>query len=209
MGGLGFIAQRELGGDPQSAAVETAPTAAATAPTVIVGTPGPVVLIPETPTPEPSPRPTPPPTPPPTPGAPTPAPTSAPTPVAPAPPPTATPEPVPPTPAPVVVAAVAGADEAVAAFYGHAERQEFDAAYALWSERMRAQFPRRENLDERFDNTADIAIVSLFVAEQSGGWAAVQVDFVETYDGGSSRRFIGWWEVILVDGRWVLDQPHF
>jgi hypothetical protein len=209
MGGLGFIAQRELGGDPQPAAVETTPSPAATRPTVIVGTPGPVVLIPETPSPQPSVSPTPPPTPPPTPAAPTSVPTSAPTPPPPEPPPAATPEPQPPSEPPVVVAAIAGADQAVVAFYGHAERQEFDAAYALWSDRMRAQFPRRENLDERFDNTADIAILSLFVAEQSGAWAAVQIDFVETYDGGSSRRFIGWWEVILIDGRWVLDQPHF
>jgi hypothetical protein len=115
-----------------------------------------------------------------------------------------------PTPAPTtVVVAVAGPEDAVAAFYHHASAGEFDAAYALWSDRMRAAYPRTENVDERFDQTAEIRFESLYVAERSPTTAVVQANFTEIYDGGGSRAFVGYWELVLVDGRWLLDAPHY
>jgi hypothetical protein len=113
-----------------------------------------------------------------------------------------------PAPTPIVVA-VAGPTDAVAAFYGHVADGRFDAAYGLWSDRMRAAYPRQENLDERFDQTASITFEQLFVAQQSATTATVQANFVETYDSGSTRRFIGYWELIRVNGRWLLDAPHY
>jgi hypothetical protein len=171
-------------------------------------------------------------TPPPTPQAvsPTPAPTAdatpAPTPPAATPPPTAmpaTPAPVTPapvTPAPVtpapatpvptaVVAVAADPTEAVARFYGHAVEEEFDAAYALWSERMKSSFPRDENLDGRFDETAAISFTQLRTVAVDGSSAIVQANFVEEYESGSSREFIGYWELLLIDGAWLLDFPHY
>jgi hypothetical protein len=47
------------------------------------------------------------------------------------------------------------------------------------------------------------------VAEQGATTATVQANFVETYDSGSSRRFVGYWELILVDGRWLLNAPTY
>ena len=154
--------------------------------------------------------------------APAPSPTAAtPAPPAPAPPTDAPPASSAPAPAPPTEVAVpAGSDladvtavgepiDTVAAFYFHAEQHQADAAYALWSERMRAEFPRQENLDGRFDTTADITIVTIYVAEQFATSAKVQVEFVETYQSGSGRTFIGWWDLVVEDDRWLLDHPNF
>ncbi len=160
--------------------------------------PGGVAVAQETPTPTlaPTPRPTP-----------TPTPTASPTPVPPAPvPPVATPAAQAPTAAPV---AVAGPEDSVGAFYAHAEAGNFDAAYSLWSARMKANYPRQPNLDERFDQTADISFSALYVARQTASTATVQANFTETYDNGSSRRFVGYWDLVRVDGRWLLDAPTY
>ena len=108
-----------------------------------------------------------------------------------------------------VALAVAGPDDTVAAFYAHVVDSEFDAAYSLWSNRMRAAYSRQENLDQRFDETASIVFQQLFVAEQAGDRATVQANFSETYDSGSSRQFIGYWRLVRVDGRWLLDEPSY
>lgn len=132
----------------------------------------------------------------------TPAPTAAPT----APPtaaPTAT---APPTAAPVAVGDPA---DAVASFYSYVAGGDFDAAYALWNDDMKATYPRDSNLDARFDDTAAITFDQLSVAELSGESATVQANFTETYESGASRQFIGYWRLQLVDGRWLLDEPHY
>ncbi|MGI8999543.1 MAG: protein kinase domain-containing protein [Candidatus Limnocylindria bacterium] len=172
-------------------------------PGVMVGSPGGNVTSPTTaPFPPPStptltltPSATPTPTPRPSPASATPQPTEEPaTSLAPA------------TPAPV--AAVAP-DDAVAAFYAHVAAGRFDDAYALWSERMQDEFPRQDNLDGRFADTADIAFDTLEVAAQSASTATVQANFTETYDSGSSRRFVGYWRLVRVDGRWLLEEPTY
>jgi hypothetical protein len=113
-----------------------------------------------------------------------------------------------PAPAPVVVA-VAGPADVVAAFYAAVVDGRFDAAYSHWSDRMRSTFPRTENLDQRFDNTAAITFHQLEVAEVSGASATVQANFTETNDTGDSRQFIGYWRLVQRDGRWLLDEPHY
>jgi hypothetical protein len=127
-----------------------------------------------------------------------------------------------PTPTPVVAmqatpvpatpsAAVAAGDpaEAVLTFYQAVAGDDFDAAYALWDEGMRAVYPREPNLDSRFDETAEITFSQLSVAEMSGDSATVQANFTETYESGASRQFIGYWRLVLVDGRWLLAEPHY
>jgi hypothetical protein len=104
---------------------------------------------------------------------------------------------------------VADPAEAVLTFYRAVVREQFDAAYALWDERMRAAYPREPNLDHRFDETAEITFSQLSVAEVSGASATVQANFTETYESGASRQFIGYWRLALVDGRWLLAEPHY
>jgi serine/threonine-protein kinase len=185
----GYLGGRLIAGDEVGGVV----------PEVIVGSPGGFAFENPTPTPDPVPEPsdavpTPLPTPEPTTAAPTPQPTPAPT-----APPAATPAPV----------ALAGPDDAVAAFYGHVVAERFDDAYALWSDRMKAAYPRAENLDGRFDSTESITFDALYVASQSAGDATVQANFTERYEGGSSRQFIGYWRLVRVDGRWLLDGPTY
>jgi hypothetical protein len=194
-----------LSREPHSAAVAT--------PSIVIGMPGGVAVEIATSTPQPTPPPTTP-----TPSTatprPTPEPTAAATPAlataAPAATPTVTPATVPPsvTPTPAVVA-VADPADAVAAFYGYASSGQFDAAYSLWSGRMRATYSRQENLDERFDQTASVDFQELSVAEQTADRATVQANFTETYDSGSSRVFVGYWQLVLADGVWLLDEPHY
>ncbi|HEX2222302.1 MAG TPA: hypothetical protein VHK06_07235, partial [Candidatus Limnocylindria bacterium] len=65
------------------------------------------------------------------------------------------------------------------------------------------------NLDLRWRDTADVNILQIYVARQTATTASVQIDFIETKENGSSRRFIGWWELIRSGDGWLLDQPHF
>jgi hypothetical protein len=138
----------------------------------------------------------------------TPAPTAVPATPAPVTPPPATPAPATPIPT-AVVAVAADPTEVVARFYGHAVDEEFDAAYALWSERMEAAFPREENLDGRFDETTAISFTQLRTVAVDGDSAIVQANFIETYESGGSREFIGYWELVLVGEAWLLDFPHY
>lgn len=175
-------------------------------PAVIVGSAGGGLLPTATPAATPSPTLTPQPSP--TQATPEPAPPTA-TPAPP--PPEATPEPAPPTtpaptPAPI---AVASAQDAVVAFYSAVEDGRFDQAYALWSARMKEEYPRQANLDDRWANTADVTFTELYVAEQTATTAVVQANFVETYDSGGSRQFVGYWRLVRVDGRWLLDDPTY
>ena len=74
---------------------------------------------------------------------------------------------------------------------------------------MKSAYSRQANLDERFDDTADITFTQLYVAEQSDTAATVQANFVETYNSGGSREFVGYWRLAWVDGRWLLDAPTY
>jgi hypothetical protein len=185
-------------------------------PSIVVGEIGGMVATPPaTPDTTPDPSPTAPPTAVPTP-VPTPLPTAAPTSAVATPAPTAIPAtPAPATPAPAtpdpttVVAVAQNPPESVATFYSRAAAGEFDAAYALWSDRMKADFPREENLDGRFDETSSITFTQLETVGQRGDRAVVQANFIEEYESGATRQFIGYWEVVLVDGTWLLDQPHY
>lgn len=139
---------------------------------------------------------------------PTPIPTTAPT-TAPTPTPIVAVQTPPGSPAPTTTGAAGDPIQAVLAFYQAAAREDFDAAYALWNERMRAAYPREPNLDSRFDDTAEVTFSQLSVAEMSGESATVQANFTEIYESGASRQFIGYWRLVLVDGQWLLDEPHY
>jgi hypothetical protein len=141
-------------------------------------------------TPQPSLSPTPLPTPPPT---PTPAPTAAPT-----PPPTAQPP------------AVASPAAVVARFYELVEAHEFDAAAALWTDRMRRQYPPEGFIDGRFSRTTRIDLRDNDLIAANSRAAVVGVDLVEYRSvEPSPRRFVGRWEMVLTDQGWRMDEPHF
>jgi hypothetical protein len=174
-------------------------------PEIVVGSPGGEVIADATPTSTPvatssaAPTSTPTPTPTATLAPETPVPTAV---------PVSAPTVAPPAPTDAAIA-LAGPDDAVAAFYSDVVADRFDDAYGLWSDRMKATYPRQENLDNRFDETAAITFDALYVAEESASAATVQANFLETYDSGASRRFIGYWRLVRVNGRWLLDAPTY
>ena len=107
-----------------------------------------------------------------------------------------------------MVAVLEDPEDAVAAFYARVVEAEFEAAYALWSDRMKAQFlVRRTSRTIRRDRGDHVH--RLHTVERSVDRALVQANFVEDYESGVSREFVGYWELVLVDGRWLLDQPHY
>lgn len=193
---IGFAGARlliEAGEDPMAGVVVGEPRGG-----VLPATPEPTEE--PTPTPEPTPDPTASPTPT---ATPVPVAAATPAPVAP-PPPRATPP-----PQTVVVAMAEAPTDTVERWYALLVDGQFDAAYSMWSDRMKANFPRQGNLDNRWRDTAAIEILQLYVVEQTTTTAAVQIEFIEYRDNGSSRRFLGWWELVRSGDGWLLDAPHF
>jgi hypothetical protein len=127
---------------------------------------------------------------------------------------------VPPTPAPTprptnppVAPPTADSPGAVVArFYDLVESHEFDAAAALWSDRMRAEYPPDEYIDGRFSRTTRIDLLrnEVLFLDADSGTAVVAVDLVEhrTVE-PTPRRFTGRWDMILTDDGWRMDEPHF
>lgn len=141
------------------------------------------------------------------------APTGTPSPTATPPPPTATSAPPTPTPGRVretqaQLDASAGMDTVVR-WYDLLVAGRFDDAYALWSDRMKANFPRQGNLDGRWANTTGVSVNNIRVISQSEGVMTVGIDFVETLANGNSRRFVGSWRLVASSNGWLLDQPSF
>jgi hypothetical protein len=77
---------------------------------------------------------------------------------------------------------------------------------------MRAQYPPDDWLVGRFRQTTRIDLTRLrtVAIDRGAGTATVAVSLVEyrTVE-PSPRRFTGSWDLVRIDGRWLLDRPHF
>jgi hypothetical protein len=156
-------------------------------------------------TPEVTPSPTP---------TPTPSPTATPRPTAEPPTPRPTLEPTPPpTPAPTAAPArLSPPARAVERFYEAVASHDWDLATALWSPSMRERYPPDEWLIGRFRPTTRIDITRLVTrsVDLDAGTANVAVRLTEyRTEEPSPRTFTGSWDLVLLDGHWKLDQPHF
>jgi hypothetical protein len=145
----------------------------------------------------------------------TPAPATAAGPTSASPTPAATPVPtarsVPtPRPTPAPIAGLSAPSAAVVAFYNAVEAHDWDTAISLWSASMQRRYPPDEWLIARFSRTTRIDILSVHRVMSSATRATVAVTIREyrTVE-PSPRRFVGDWDLILVDGRWLLDDPDF
>jgi serine/threonine protein kinase len=146
---------------------------------------------------------------------PTPAPTLAPTPPPPTPPPP-TPAPTPvvvATPRPTARPAPAGTPAgAVTAFYGAVEDHDWDTATALWSASMQRRYPPEEWLIGRFSRTTRIDIIRIrqTALNTARGTATVAITLVEhRSDRASPQTIAGSWDLVRVDGSWLLNNPRF
>ena len=112
-----------------------------------------------------------------------------------------------PTPQPPKVSAPAAA---VLAFYDAVEAHNWDAAVALWSPSMQERYPPQDYLIDRFRRTTRIDVTYLQTVSDSGGRARVNVSLTEYRSvEPSPQRFVGAWDLVLRDGRWVLNDPDF
>jgi hypothetical protein len=117
-----------------------------------------------------------------------------------------------PTPPPTARPTAATAVGAVERFYQAAAAHDWETAVAMWSPSMQRRYPPQQWLIDRFKRTTRIEIprLALLSADASAGTATVAVRLVEyrTVE-PSPRSFAGSWDLVLVDGAWLLDQPHF
>jgi len=100
----------------------------------------------------------------------------------------------------------------VARFYRLVVEERFDEAAALWTAEMRERYPPAGNIDGRFAPTTDIDLVrnDIVAMDVGAGTANVAVDLIEYRETGPSpRRFVGDWDLVLVDGRWLMSDPDF
>lgn len=77
---------------------------------------------------------------------------------------------------------------------------------------MRRQYPPKGYIDGRFSRTTriDLRRNEIISLDRRAGTAVVAVDLIEyrTVE-PSPRRFIGRWDLVLVNGQWLMDRPHF
>jgi hypothetical protein len=77
---------------------------------------------------------------------------------------------------------------------------------------MQERYPVQEWLIDRFRRTTRIDITRLrtISVDRDAGRARVAVTLVEyrTVE-PSPRTFVGAWDLVRIDGRWVLDDPDF
>jgi hypothetical protein len=126
--------------------------------------------------------------------------------------PTARPTPRP-TPRPATQGGVGparGPAETVDRFYRLIELHDYDAAAALWSPRMRGEYPPSRYIDGRFDATTRIDVHRLRIRRMSVASrdAVVSIDITEYRSSGSLRRWVGTWDLVLIGGSWRMDDPH-
>jgi serine/threonine protein kinase len=136
---------------------------------------------------------------------PSPEPTAAPTVAPPVPPPPVAPPPE--RPAPIMPAPPGSGTATVLAFYDLIEQERFDAAAALWSPRMQANYPPATNIYGRFDRTRQFVIRSISPMAQTSGGASVAIDILEVLDSGVTRRWVGHWYLVWDGTRWLMDAP--
>ena len=77
---------------------------------------------------------------------------------------------------------------------------------------MRDRYPPDQNIDGRFAPTTAIDLLrnEIIAIDQAAGTATVAVDIVEYRESGPSpRRFVGDWDLLLVDGQWLMNDPDF
>jgi hypothetical protein len=100
----------------------------------------------------------------------------------------------------------------VTRFYALVVAHDWDAAIAMWSPSMQERYPPDRYVIDRFRRTTRIDITRLHTVfvDSDAGRARVEVTLVEyrTVE-PSPRTFVGAWDLVRIDGRWLLDDPDF
>jgi hypothetical protein len=101
---------------------------------------------------------------------------------------------------------------AVADFYDAVADHDWARAISRWSASMQRRYPPDDWLIGRFARTTRIDITRLrqVAINTAAGTATVAVTLIEyrTVE-PSPRTFSGTWDLVRVNGRWLLNEPHF
>ena len=118
--------------------------------------------------------------------------------------------PTPASPEPSATPTSSGPKEAVHDFYAAAEGHAWDAATAMWSPSMQENYPPDVYLVDRFADTSRIDVTSVETVSRGDGRATVSVSLVEyrVLD-PTPRTIVGAWDLVRIDGVWLLDVPYF
>ena len=109
-------------------------------------------------------------------------------------------------PGPAFQRAAGDPTRTVAGFYQAVAAHKFDAAAALWSARMQANYPPDEFINRRFAYTQQMDLRQARTLGNNGQVATVYIDLIEVY-AGSTRHWVGTWQLVRTSSGWLLDQP--
>lgn len=116
--------------------------------------------------------------------------------------------PVPQQPAPVPAAQAGASDPrgSISGFYQAVAAHQFDAAAAIWSARMQSAYPPPQYINQRFAYTQQMNLRHAQVVANNGQTATVYIDLIEVY-AGSTRHWVGTWQLVQTSSGWLLNQP--
>lgn len=112
-----------------------------------------------------------------------------------------------PSPMPAAQSGAADPRGSIAGFYQAVAAHQFDAAAATWSARMQAAYPPPEYINRRFAYTQQMNLRQARVIANNGQTATVYIDLVEVY-AGSTRHWVGTWQLVQTSSGWLLNQPN-
>jgi hypothetical protein len=96
---------------------------------------------------------------------------------------------------------------AIATFYQAVAAHQFDAAAATWSARMQSAYPPPEYINRRFAYTQRMDLRQAQIISNNGQVATVYIDLIEVY-AGSTRHWVGTWQLVSTSSGWLLNQPN-
>jgi hypothetical protein len=75
---------------------------------------------------------------------------------------------------------------------------------------MQRQYPPYRYIDSRFAATTRIDVHRDRLTRMSlkSGEAVVSIDVSEYRTTGAVRRWVGTWDLVLINGAWRMDDPH-
>lgn len=104
---------------------------------------------------------------------------------------------------------VGGPQQSVLAFYADVGSHDFAAAAQLWTPSLRSRDPPPTYIDDRFSATTRIDVVRSSTVTVMGDRATVDVTLVEHLQDGAARTLVGAWDLVRMNGMWLLDTPRF
>jgi hypothetical protein len=112
-------------------------------------------------------------------------------------------------PAPVPGAQAGASDPrgSISSFYQAVAAHQFDAAAATWSARMQSAYPPPQYINQRFAYTQQMNLRQAQVIANNGQTATVYIDLIEVY-AGSTRHWVGTWQLVETPSGWLLNQPN-